>query len=104
MSPGSDTSHAPPSWRKFPIDHPRENLVKISKTFFSTWNNKLEGVVQAVVLSCSNPHFVAMHDLHHDQLGASEASRRPACISRPTGVQANLQQNSPPKNFPPWPQ
>lgn len=29
MNPGSDTSHAPPSWREFPIDHTREKLVKI---------------------------------------------------------------------------
>ena len=29
MNPGSDTSHALPSWREFPIDHTREKLVKI---------------------------------------------------------------------------
>ena len=57
-----------------------------------------------MVLSYLDPHLVAMHDLHHDQLGASKASWRPTCISRPAGLQASLWQNSPPKNFPPRPQ
>lgn len=55
-----------------------------------------------MVLSYSDLHLVAMQD--YDQLGASEASRRPTCISRPAGLQASLWQNSPPKNFPPRPQ